>query len=263
MVLEERRKAPHFFNTWKQFGSPTHARAFPCHDIPCYAVHKEVVNDSPTWKQQGGHCCPSREVNPQIRHAKYPGDSDFPAFSLAFAPSLSLACGGERSASGNMISSMIQRLAKNAPSHSHGDDMAQQSTAHVFFSLGIAVASEGVYCARKTSTTCMRLARLQYTMHSPFPRASRFDFTLPRSAEPTKQQSSLPGLYHWPQRPTTDPLLPYLPGSCQIGWRRAGPSTKDPVGLVPCTPQSRLGARGARLPEEQLARDIQHWQSCR
>lgn len=113
---------------------PSHAMI--CHAVPC-------TRESPTTARLGSnkavHCCPSREVNNQIRHTKYPRHSDFPSWSRSLArlprsaPSLPLACGGERSASGNMISSMIQRLAKSAPSHSHGDDMARQSTAHVFF----------------------------------------------------------------------------------------------------------------------------------
>lgn len=105
---------------------------FPYHDMPGNAVHNGVIDNSLTLAQHNGHCCPSREHDTQIRQTKCPGHSVFPGVVLlALAPSLSLACGGDSSASGNMISSMIQRLTKIIPSHSHGDDMDQQSTAHV------------------------------------------------------------------------------------------------------------------------------------
>lgn len=46
---------------------------------------------------------------------------------LAFA----IACLGQSSAGGNMIGSVIEGVTRIAPSHSHGDYMHQQATAHV------------------------------------------------------------------------------------------------------------------------------------
>lgn len=130
---------------------PTHAHAFPYHDMPCYAVHKAVTKVQPDEAEQSGHCCPSRKLNSQIRQAKIPRHSDFPDWSCS--PSLLRyrlpACGGESSAIGNVISSMIQRLTKNAPSHAHGVDMDQHLTAHDF-PFGIDVSSDSVHRLLRT-----------------------------------------------------------------------------------------------------------------
>lgn len=48
--------------------------------------------------------------------------------ALASSPSLALV---RVAPGGNMIGSVIEGVTKVAPSHSHGDDMHQQATAHV------------------------------------------------------------------------------------------------------------------------------------
>lgn len=87
-------------------------------------------------------------------------------------------------------------------------------------------------------------ARSQYKTHSLLPRAvgSSSHCRNPRNPESNTQSHS--EIFHWPKEQTIDPLHPYLPGFVKLVWRLAGQPTTDPVGLVPCTPQSRLEARG-------------------
>lgn len=117
-----------------------------CHAMP---LHKRVIDESLTLAQHNGHFWPFREHDTQIKlTTPLVGHSDFPVWSCS--PSLlRYRLPVVVTDSGNVISSMIQRLTKSAPSHSHGDDMDQQSTAHVFLSVSMWLASVCVYHSRK------------------------------------------------------------------------------------------------------------------
>lgn len=175
----------HLEAVWK---SPTHVRAFPCRDMPRYAVHKEIINNSLTWAQGWALLPISRTQFPKLAgETKYLGTVIL-QHGLACLRSIATASlgFGESRASGDVISSMIRGSTRDAPSHSHGD-LEGPTVDSSCFSSGIDGAFEGVYTQDIVSTHVPgKTTYLQYKLHRLLPRAFWFNCRFSQSAESRK-----------------------------------------------------------------------------